>query len=257
MFMSKRKLVKEHYCVSPDITSLRHFTDIYSAFYWLGYFAGTPRKNDVPNIGITEDAGSGRVNKMPLCETAHFCVFDTETSGLSVRDCAVQVALGFFDRDGCALGFYNRLWKLPHGVRVSSGSYDIHKISTRKIEEEGYDAACEVNKILKIIRRMLERGKKVVAHNAAFDCRILAQTARNHGVGGWDIDKNQVFCTMAKGKAWCNLRSKKTGRAKAPTNAELYKILKGSWPKGALHDALVDIKVTAQSYVEGKKRGWW
>ena len=243
--MSKRKLASGEEPPDPDTMHPDDFENPYEVFYWLGYFAGK-RRGDSP---LPE--------KKPLCETDHFCVFDTETSGLSCNDCTVQMALGFFNEDGRPLGFYDRFWKLPPGVTVSRGSYRIHKISMCKLEDEGYEAAPEVRKIMKIMQRMRDRGKRIVAHNAAFDCRILAQTARHHGVDGWDISKKNVFCTMGRAKPWCKLKSKKTGRPKAPSNSELYKILTGLSPTGALHDALVDIKVTARSYVEGAKRGWW
>ena len=259
MDMSKRKLLPGEEPPNPDTMQPGDFENPHEVFYWLGYFAGRRNRDAPPPLkGVKhEERVEEREAKKPLCETAHFCVFDTETSGLSCNDCAVQMALGFFNEDGHPLGFYDRLWKLPPGVTVSRGSYRIHKISMRKIEAEGYDAAPEVRKVMKIMRCMQDRGKRIVAHNAAFDCRILAQTARHHGVDGWDLSRKNVFCTMGRAKPWCNLKSNKTGRPKAPSNSELYKILTGCAPTGALHDALVDIKVTARSYVEGAKRGWW
>jgi len=245
--MRKRKFARGEQPTDLSCVNLEDFDDPFDAFYWFGYYGGLKSTKHAP----TEQSSK------PLCEIAHFCVFDTETSGLSRNDCAVQTAIGFFDEDGRKLGFYDRFWKLPKGVKISQGSYAIHKISTIRINKEGCEAAPELRKVMKIMKRMLARGKRIVAHNAAFDCRILAQTARSHGVNEWNLCTEDVFCTMRHAKPFCNLVSNATGKPKAPSNAELYKFLTGSSPVGALHNALVDIKVTAKSYVEGRKRNWW
>lgn len=238
---------------------LSDFKNPYDAFYWLGFFSAVPRADRSAAHAHKREVSRNDTckKKQPLCEVAEFLVFDTETSGLSRTDCAVQVALGFFGADGRALGFYDRLWKLPKGVKICHGSYKIHGISNRKLQESGHETPPEVRKVLNIIRVMRERGKRIVAHNAAFDCRMLAQTARHHGVEGWNLECDDVFCTMKASKAHCGLTSKKTGRPKAPSNSELFKHLTGAPPTGALHDALVDLRVTARSYVEGQKLGWW
>lgn len=239
---------------NPDAMRMCDFEDAFEAFYWLGYFSNRLSSN--PPVTLKSEPPY-QSKKPPLCEVAEFVCFDTETSGLSAADCAIQVALGFFGADGRSLGYYDRLWRLPKNVRVSGASYRIHKISNRRLENEGCEAAPEIRKVLKIMRTMLARGKRIVAHNASFDCRMLAQTARHHGVENWDIACGDVFCTMKAAKDHCGLTSAKTGLPKAPSNAELYKQLVGTTPTGTLHDALTDIRVTARSYVEGEKRGWW
>lgn len=191
-----------------------------------------------------------------LCEHAHVCVFDTETSGLSKKDCAIQMALGFYDENGAPLGFYDRLWQLPDGMQVSQGSFRIHNISTERLQKEGYQTAPEIRRVMKYMLRMRERGKVIVAHNATFDCRMLAQTAERNGENCNIFDKH-VFCTMKASKLHCGLKSLKTGRAKAPSNSELYEILTGGPAVGELHNALFDLKVTSTSYFQGAKRGWW
>ena len=239
---------------NPDTIQLCDFEDAFEAFYWLGYFS----KRLDRNCSVAQESGAlSAGKKQPLSEVADFVCFDTETSGLSAADCAIQVAVGFFDVDGRPLGYYDRLWKLPEGVRVSGASYRIHKISNKRLEREGQEAAPEVRKVLKILRTMRERGKLIIAHNASFDCRMLAQTAKHHGIEDWDVERGDVFCTMHAAKERCGLTSSKTGRPKAPSNVELYKCLTGTAPTGILHDALTDVRVTARSYVEGKKLGWW
>lgn len=246
----------------PDTMKPEDFEDPFEVFFWLGYFAGSrakSQKHDNPptekNVS-TSDTPVENDKKKPMCEIAEFCVYDTETSGLSCRDCAVQVAVGFFDADARPLGYYDRLWKLPPGIKVSSGSYRIHKISDKRIHEEGYEAAPELRNLKHMFDVMLKRGKRIVAHNKAFDVRILAQSARQHGVDEWSLKPSQVLCTMQRSKAFCSLKAK-DGKPKAPSNSELYKILTGSTPNVPLHDAGADIRVTARSYIEGMRRGWW
>lgn len=236
------------------------FEDAFDAFYWLGYFSNRLGRNCSVTLESEPDPEPEPLpirKNQPLSEVADFVCFDTETSGLSAADCAIQVAIGFFDTDGRPLGFYDRLWKLPKGVCVSGASYRIHKISNKRLESEGQEAAPEIRKVLKILRTMRKRGKLIVAHNASFDCRMLAQTAKHHGVDEWDVERGDVLCTMHAAKEHCGLTSSKTGRLKAPSNVELYKYLTGTTPTGILHDALTDVRVTARSYVEGKKLGWW
>ena len=191
-----------------------------------------------------------------LHDKADFCVFDTETTGLAARDVAVQVCVGFYDVRGRVLGFYNKLWKPPEGVPVSAGSVRVHGITERRLAQDGLDAACELPRLMRIFTRMRERKRRIVAHNAAFDVRILRQTAAAHGYRGWDLELGDTFCTMSAAAPRCGLVGK-NGRVRRPKNAELYEILVGTAPSGALHDAQVDVSVTARSFVEGSARGWW
>lgn len=196
--------------------------------------------------------------EQPALERCAYAVFDTETTGLSARDVVLQCALGLFDRDGRLLQAYDRLWKLPPGVRITKRAYSVHKIGYKRLERDGMDAAPQVRIVLRTLRRLRERRVPVVAHNAAFDARLLEQTAERHGVREWDIDKRDVLCTMQMAKPYTNLVSKKTGKPKAPGNVELYRYLHKRSPQlGALHDALVDCKVTAACYAAGRDRGWW
>lgn len=193
----------------------------------------------------------------PACEVADYLVFDTESSGLTARDVAVQVAVGLYDENGVEIEFIDRLLKLPTGVYMNKRAVAVHRITASRLNAEGLDAAPELSALMHIFSRMRARGKRIVAHNVSFDVRILAQTASRHGVSGWNLSASDCFCTMQNAKHRCGLASEKTGRPKAPTNAELYKCLTGSEPGGALHDARVDVGVTSASFLLGAQRGWW
>lgn len=246
--------------LDPNNFQVGDFEDPYDAFFWLGYFAGrtkaAPCTTDT-SAQVEQQEARRPGPDVPLCEIADFCVFDTETSGLSAFDCAIQVAIGFFRADGSAMGFYDKLWKLPPGAKISYGSLRIHKINATKLEQEGLAALPEIQMVHRVFSTMRRRGKKIVAHNASFDARILRQTAERHGFHFWDFQTDDFFCTMKSATPKCGLVSAKTGRAKGPSNAELYELLTGSKPDGPLHDALYDIKVTAKSFKIGSDRGWW
>lgn len=245
--------------LDPFCFTVSDFEDPYEAFFWLGYFAWPRNPGSVEEIGepVPQACGGGGEPTLPLCELADFCAFDTETSGLSGNDCAIQTAIGFFRSDGTAMGFYNKLWKLPPGGKVSTLAMRVHKITDSMLERDGCDAAPEIEAVHRIFETMKRRGRPIVAHNASFDLRMLKQTAARHGFSEWLIETQDIFCTMQRAKQRCGLVSSKTGRPKAPSNAELYEILSGEKPQGPLHDAVFDIKVTGRSFFLGARRGWW
>lgn len=86
---------------------------------------------------------------------------------------------------------------------------------------------------------------------------MLRQTAEAHGYAEWSLDVKDLFCTMRTAKPICGLVSARTGRPKAPSNAELYKYMTGALPNAPLHDAIADAKVTAKAYQRGAERGLW
>ena len=220
------------------------FENPFSAFYALG--AHLP----APSVPTPEPKATSVVD---ACD---FCVIDTETSGLAARDVAVQVAIVFFDANGRQIGVYDRIWTLPDGVRIGRRAFAVHRINTAKIRAEGFAAREELPRVHRMLKRVLARGKLVVAHNAAFDCRMLKQTAAAHGFCGWNVSRSDIFCTMQSAKDRCGLTTA-AGKAKSPTNAELYRFLVGEAPTGNLHDAKVDCGVTGKSFAAGVKRGWW
>jgi DNA polymerase III epsilon subunit-like protein len=235
--------------LDPDNFKASDFEDAGEAFYWFGTFANKRLRNDTADT--TQETVNPCVNqvdgptklgilgrRLPLCENAEFAVFDTETSGMSKSACAVQFALLFFRSDGSLMGLYDKLWLLPADVHMSQGAVRIHKITKARLLQEGVDARHEIGKVKNMFSRMLDRGKKLVAHNVHFDQRMLRQTSKAHGCGDWPFSNDQFFCTMQAGKAVCNLTSS-NGRPKAPKNSELFYYLFGKPPNTTLHDAVL------------------
>ena len=107
-----------------------------------------------------------------------------------------------------------------------------------------------------LIDRLLERNVPLIFHNAAFDTRLLGQTARKWNTH-WTLTADQCVCTMLRLKESAGIVSKKTGKLKNPGNEELYKLLHGKPPNfGSLHDAATDVRITAGVFVKAKSFGW-
>ena len=106
-----------------------------------------------------------------------------------------------------------------------------------------------------MMREAKRRGCQVVAHNATFDVNRLNHTADVHHMLPI-VHRKEVLCTMVGSTVYCNLK-RVDGQPKVPTNEELYQFLFGEEVTGVVHDALADARITAQSYIEGRERGWW
>jgi DNA polymerase III epsilon subunit-like protein len=188
-----------------------------------------------------------------------YAVFDTETSGSSRGDVVIQLAFVLCSSDGRVQHAHSRLWRLPSGVRIGWPAYNVHKIGEARVRREGVAARGELADFFGLCLAMREAGKRLVAHNAAYDVRMLGLTAGRHELrDALPECADAVFCTYrsscGKGPFFT-----KQGRRKGAKNAELYSYLHGgqSWPGGDLHDALEDVKCTSASYAAGRKRGWW
>ena len=140
------------------------------AFYALGARLGSPLK---ASEAEAEPQAEQRSESTAIVDVCDFCVIDTETTGLTAKDVAIQVAILFCDRQGNTIGAYDRLWSLPTNVRINSRAFQVHRISASKVRAEGYEAKHELARVQRLLGRVLARGRRVVAHNAAFDCRIL------------------------------------------------------------------------------------
>lgn len=91
----------------------------------------------------------------------------------------------------------------------------------------------------------------VVAHNAAFDIRVMDIEFREAGLGGFSPPK--VFCTMKASTDLCKLPGKKDSY-KFPRLEEALPILCGIELEGG-HDALVDTRACKELFIELVRRG--
>ena len=202
-------------------------------------------------------------------------VFDTETTGLSGLIC--QLAYNVYNLgNGDVLARRNVLFRLPPGARVSPGAYRVHKISDDQLRAHGVPAIPELRAFGELCEDVLRRGAgRVVAHNAAFDCRALKYTWECHrGDSGDGVRRlptvDTTTCTMKASTGKVKVFNR-AGKFKWPKNSELYAALFNVAPEddatltaggashgtGSLHDAAYDIAVTARCYFEGRRRQWW
>ena len=181
-------------------------------------------------------------------------VVDTETAAL--HGAVIQVAVVGLSARLSPLLEYREYWSNVDSS-IDPRAEAVHHISAEDLRAKGQCPTRGLSRLQRLLRSNKHRGDVTfVAHNAIFDLHRLVYTARELGVA--PLDPSCVLCTMKASKDQCGLTTK-TGRAKLPTNAELYSYLfpDTPLPHGPLHDALVDVKLTSASFVEGHRRGMW
>ena len=217
----------------------------FESFYWFG-----ARQNPHEETPI-ETAPENPTNKRPVL------VFDTETTGLAGHDVAIQLAYSL-DTGHEGVSETMKYLKLPRGVYISRRAASVHKITASILINKAVDVEPVLQSFFDSCERVITSGGLVVAHNAAFDRRIIEQTASRHAVPlpKWWPEDRHFFCTMRSSSAFCTLLTDK-GRKKQFKNDELYKYFTGEFPKLELHDALNDVRVTLSNYRQGECREMW
>lgn len=217
-------------------------------FFDLGASAGAARPNDQ-----ARGQASGRPNISPGSFPVPTLVWDTETAGLA-NPAICQLAYVLYE--GGRVEEYDRILRLPHGVRMSKDATAIHKI-TEQASAAGEEAGGELLAFCKLVDRVQTAGGVVAGHNVRqFDCRAVNFTMQKHGLPQ-EIDPKHMLDTMQDSKDHSPLRTVK-GRTKNFKLSELYEHLYGCPPSWAvLHNALDDVRVTALCYLGGRRMGWW
>ena len=195
----------------------------------------------------------------PLPSNAHHIVFDTETTGVSLRAVVLQLAYVIYDTQGLVLQSYSELLKLPSRCTVTKIATQVHGFTTKDCKERG---RCPLN-TLKDFAVLLNAASKqnipVIAHNVAFDQRMLQQTAQIHGLSKLysDLLPRVPFLCLYKLSRKYSTHRTASGQRKGFKNPELFAYLYGEEPSLPLHDALHDVLVTGANYQGGVERGWW
>ena len=188
-------------------------------------------------------------------DAADFAVFDTETSGFSKNAIVIQICIALFDENCNKLFVYTRLLTPPSSITIEPRSEEVHKISMRKLQSDGTNFKLVLQDVKHMFKELKIKKKPIVAHNAAFDSRMLTQTATRAGMH-WPFNVSDYFCTQQNSRGRIKVYNK-SGRIKAPTNVELYTHF-CTLPDGvALHDAEQDCMLTAVGYHRGKQLMWW
>ena len=225
------------------------FCSAADAFFWLGAASRADVKHlERPRV---EDDAHGE---------PHYVVYDTETNG-GAGDHNFVIELGYvvFTREHKRICEFAQLYTLPPGHRINKYAQKAHGITLQDLKSKGVHPLDEHRGIYGFfawVDKVHGNGGKVIAHNTPSDAKVMTNTARYHGMDR-EITADECFCTMRNSTDHCGLLNRR-GAPKPPKNEELYAHLFGAPPRWAgLHGALDDSYVTALSFREGARRGWW
>ncbi len=190
-----------------------------------------------------------------------FLFFDTETTGLPKNWNApashinnwprmVQLACLLYDENGSLEESCNFIIQ-PEGYSIPNDAARVHGITTERAIGEGV----ELKNVLEGFQNLLDKSTQLVAHNMAFDEKIIG--AEFYRIFGEDplLGKPKI-CTMKHPAIlnFCALPPFKYGSYKWPRLSELHFKLFGNYFDEA-HDASIDIKATAKSFWELRRLG--
>ena len=151
---------------------------------------------------------------------------------------------------------YNRIWRPPRGVYVSKGSTSVHGLSHAMVMKRGIVPTYELSSMRPVLAAARKAGIPIVAFNARFDCRMLDQTARAHGLTDTILDPSWVTCTYTRSRPYSPLLTV-NGKRKGFANSSLYEFFFKCQPDVQLHDAFGDVCVTEACYRRGREKRWW
>jgi DNA polymerase III subunit epsilon len=185
-----------------------------------------------------------------------YLFFDTETNGLPKDWKApsddfdnwprvIQLAYAIYDESEKLIHKSCSLIK-PDGWEIPAQKFWIDNgYSTERSITEGVPFEPVLNSFV----QYRSVAKYSIAHNMAFDGKILRAEMIRHGINTEFTSKK--ICTMTSSTDFCKLPS--TRGYKWPRLEELHRILFGCDFEGA-HDALNDVMATAKCFFELKKR---
>ena len=186
-----------------------------------------------------------------------YLFFDTETTGLpkswkaSVTDLnnwprLVQLAYLYYDKSGNRISGGDFIVK-PEGFTIPAHVSKIHGISTERALKEGQS----ITSVLQHFNSLVEEADYLVAHNMAFDEKIVGAEFLRNGMANSIPSKNKI-CTMEKTTNFCAIPG--PYGYKWPKLSELhYRLFKANFDEA--HNAAVDITATAKCFWELKRLG--
>lgn len=183
-----------------------------------------------------------------------FLIFDTETTGLPLRDSApytdfsnwprmVQLAWQVHDETGKMVHARNRIIK-PEGFTIPYSAEKIHGISTEKATAEGIPLADALSEF----QKDLDQSRLIIGHNIAFDIDIVAVEFLRSGIQN-QFTEIPRLCTKESSTEFCAIPGGKGGKFKWPNLSELYRKLFNESFAGA-HNAAFDVAATARCFLE-------
>ncbi len=182
-----------------------------------------------------------------------YLIFDTETTGTKPGSRISQLAWTLYNNDGQAFKTCSVLikpdgWHIPTVEELTAEGnknphfFEENGMSTERCEDEGKPIA----KVLNTFLEAIEETEWLIAHNFAFDSRILA-----YEMGLLElqtVNKPKKFCTMLNTVKLCKIPNA-NGRSgfKWPKLAELHQFLFQCDFDGA-HDAGFDVAATGKCF---------
>jgi len=183
-----------------------------------------------------------------------FLIFDTETTGLPLRDNApisevdnwprvVQVAWQLHDESG-QLVEHDNLLIVPEDFEIPYSAEKVHKISTEKARLHGV----ALEQALLKFNESLEKTSYLVGHNIRFDMNALGAEFIRAGVESRFLELKQV-CTMNSSTEFMKLPGGRGGKFKPPKLMELYEhLFDEQFPEA--HNASADVEATTRCFFE-------
>jgi len=185
-----------------------------------------------------------------------YLFFDTETTGLPknwkapVEDIdnwprLVQIGWVLTNNVGERIETQDFIVK-PEGFTIPTVASNVHRITTERAMAEGRD----LKEILNQFNALISESDFIVAHNIAFDEKIIGAEFLRNDISTEFWNKNQ-FCTMKASTDYCKIPG--PYGYKWPKLSELHIKLFGEDFEGA-HDAMADINATSDCFWEMRKR---
>lgn len=180
------------------------------------------------------------------------CVWDTETTGFSVKDGTldqqpyiVQFAaiIGEYSPDTREYEEISRhdILIKPR-ISIPFAASQVHGIYDRDVEDKPY-----IEENIDAIIKVLNGADIVAGHNISYDEEILGYELARMGRTG-EYTPSKTLCTMRSSTDYCKLQGRGFSY-KPPKLAELHKFLFEEWFDGA-HNAMVDVEATMRSLIE-------
>lgn len=186
-----------------------------------------------------------------------YLFFDTETTGLPKSYKApitdldnwprlVQLAYLLYDEQGNKLSGGDYIIK-PEGFTIPQVASNIHKISTERALQEGKALAA----VLELFKELVGQAKFLVAHNMAYDEKIVGAEFLRKGMPNVIAAKKKI-CTQMSTVDFCRIPGPYGN--KWPKLSELhFKLFKKDFEEA--HNAAGDIIATANCFWELRRLG--
>lgn len=188
-----------------------------------------------------------------------FLIFDTETTGLPIRDDAplsdfenwpraVQIAWQLHNEQGRLIEAKDYVIK-PDGFDIPFNAAKVHGITTAVAEEYGVPLAEAMAEFSKAV----QKAKFLVGHNLQFDnnilgCEYLRLEQENI------LESYPVLDTGEETREYCQLPGGRGGGFKMPKLEELHEKLFGAKFAEA-HNAAADVEATTRCFFEAVRLG--